>query len=95
LWRSSERPRAAAAWAEELADAKENAEPGADGLGSDSEEIVVGEGRGDGPIVIVKRVSCGKDNCSSCPYDPYQYHITRDGDSVSWEYRGTAEVGQS
>jgi hypothetical protein len=67
---SPERLRAAAAWAEELVDAKESAEPGADGLNSDSEEIVEVEERNGGPTIVVKKVSCGKDNCSSCPHGP-------------------------
>jgi hypothetical protein len=92
---SPERLRAAAAWARELADARENAEPDTDNLGSDSEEIVAVEERDDGPTVVVKKVPCGKDNCSSCPHGPYRYLVTHDGDSVSWDYRGTAEVGQS
>jgi hypothetical protein len=53
-----------------LADAKETAEPDADDLGSDSEEIVEVESRDDGPTVVVKKVPCGKDNCSSCSHSP-------------------------
>jgi hypothetical protein len=80
---SPERLRAVAAWVQELADAKDNAEPNADNLGGGSEKIVNLEKRNDGPTVVVKEVPCGKENCGSCPHSPYRYHVTRDGDSVS------------
>jgi hypothetical protein len=88
------RLRAAADWARELADAKENAEPDTDTLGNDSEEIVDREERDDGPTVVVKKVPCGKDNCSSCPHGPYRYHVTHEDGSVSWEYRGAVDDGE-
>jgi hypothetical protein len=91
---SSKQLRAVAAWAQKLANAKENINSDANELGSDSEKIVDIEKRDNGPTVVVKKVPCGKDNCSSCPHGPYRYRVTRDGDSVLWKYRGTADGGE-
>jgi hypothetical protein len=57
-----------------------------------AEEIVAVEERDDETTVVLKKVPCGKDNCNNCPHDPYRDLVTRDGDSVSWDYRSTAEV---
>lgn len=57
---------------------------------SDSEEIVDKEETSEGTVVI-KKVPCGKDNCSSCPHGPYKYLAKRQGDKVTWDYQGPAE----
>ena len=41
--------------------------------------------------VVIKKVSCGKDNCkcqSGELHGPYKYIVRRQGDSLDWEYRG-------
>lgn len=41
--------------------------------------------------VVVKRVSCGKDNCK-CQrgelHGPYKYVVSRQGGDLNWEYKG-------
>lgn len=56
-------------------------------LADEGEEIVDVE-EGDGGTKVVKNVSCGKDNCSTCPHGPYLYLVRREGDSLVWDYRG-------
>lgn len=41
--------------------------------------------------VVVKKVPCGKDNCSTCPHGPYKYLYYREGDKVKSDYLGKAE----
>ena len=50
------------------------------------EEIVDTEDT-DGGTVVIKKVPCGKD-CSGCPHGPYKYVVTREGESLNWEYKG-------
>lgn len=54
------------------------------------EEIEAVEESSDGTVVI-KRVSCGKDNCK-CQrgelHGPYKYVVRRKGGSLDWEYKG-------
>ena len=41
--------------------------------------------------VVVKKVTCGKDNCkcqSGELHGPYKYVVTRQGDGLDWEYKG-------
>lgn len=41
--------------------------------------------------VVIKKVSCGKDNCK-CQHGelhgPYKYVVRRKGDSLDWDYKG-------
>lgn len=55
-------------------------------LAESDEQLVEVDEASDGTRVI-KRVPCGK-NCDGCPHGPYLYLVTRDGDSVNWDYRG-------
>ena len=44
-----------------------------------------------GGTVVIKKVSCGKDNCkcqSGDLHGPYKYIVRRQGDSLDWEYKG-------
>ncbi|MCD2201655.1 hypothetical protein LPA44_17475 [Halobacterium sp. KA-4] len=44
-----------------------------------------------GGTVVIKKVSCGKDNCkcqSGELHGPYKYIVRRQGDSLDWEYKG-------
>ena len=41
--------------------------------------------------VVVKKVPCGKDSCSTCPHGPYKYLYYREGDKVKSDYLGKAE----
>lgn len=69
--------------------AVEAAEIDADELADNSEELVDVEDGEDGTVVI-KKVPCGKD-CDGCPHGPYKYVVSRDGDSLNWEYQGPVE----
>ena len=43
-----------------------------------------------GGTVVIKKVSCGKDNCkrqSGELHGPYKYIIRRQGDSLDWDYK--------
>lgn len=56
----------------------------------DGESIQAVEESSDGTVVI-KKVSCGKDNCkcqSGQLHGPYKYVVQRKGDSLNWDYRG-------
>lgn len=44
-----------------------------------------------GETVVIKKVSCGKDNCkcqSGELHGPYKYIVRRQGDSLDWDYKG-------
>jgi len=63
-----------------------------------AEDIDAGEGESieaveesSGGTVVIKKVSCGKDNCkcqSGALHGPYKYIVRRQGDSLDWEYKG-------
>ena len=63
-----------------------------------AEDIDAGEGESieaveesSGGTVVIKKVSCGKDNCkcqSGELHGPYKYIVRRQGDSLDWEYKG-------
>ena len=59
-------------------------------LADESEELIDVDETETGAVVI-KKVPCGKDNCSQCPHGPYKYIVTREGDSHNWEYKGAVE----
>lgn len=37
---------------------------------------------------VIKKVPCGKENCSKCPHGPYRYEIHREDGSLVWDYIG-------
>ena len=57
---------------------------------NDGESIQAVEESNDGTVVI-KKVSCGKDNCK-CQrgelHGPYKYVVRRKGDRLEWDYKG-------
>jgi hypothetical protein len=60
---------------------------------SDREAIQAVEESSDGTVVI-KKVSCGKDNCacqSGQLHGPYKYVVRRQGDGLDWEYKGPVD----
>ena len=44
--------------------------------------------------VVIKKVSCGKENCK-CQrgqlHGPYKYVVRRNGETLDWEYRGPVD----
>lgn len=60
-----------------------------DDLADAGEEIVDVDESSDGTVVI-KKIRCGKD-CGGCPHGPYKYIVTREGDSLNWEYKGPVD----
>jgi len=40
---------------------------------------------------VIKKVSCGKDGCSTCPHGPYRYEVHREGDTLVWGYEGAVD----
>lgn len=58
-------------------------------LADADEEIVDQEDTSKGTIVT-KKISCGKESCSSCPHGPYEYRQWREGDTVRSQYLGPA-----
>lgn len=74
------------AWIDELLEhrqeiAIEDIEPAADEAIEQVEETRKG-------ARVVKRVSCGKETCSTCPHGPYAYRVYREGEQVVWDYQG-------
>lgn len=60
-------------------------------IGEDEELVDVQEDSSSGGTIVVKKVPCGKSNCSKCPHGPYRYRNYRDGSgSVKTEYLGPA-----
>lgn len=57
----------------------------------EDEESIEGVMRTHRGAIVVKKVPCGKENCSSCPHGPYKYRVYRDGKDVKTEYLGPAE----
>ncbi|WP_323676870.1 site-specific DNA-methyltransferase [Halorubellus sp. PRR65] len=57
----------------------------------DDEDQIAGVRRTHNGTIVAKEVSCGKENCSSCPHGPYKYRVYRDGGNVKTEYLGPAE----
>jgi hypothetical protein len=79
--------RELAAWAEELAEYREQRPIEAD----DEEELVEVEDDDDtAGTKVVKKVPCGKD-CDGCPHGPYEYRVHRDGKKLNWEYVGPVD----
>jgi len=73
---------------EDLVEVREQ-EPDLEEEIDESEEIVEKE-ESDGYTRVIKKVPCGK-NCSGCPHGPYEYHVTWNGKSLDWEYKGKIE----
>lgn len=61
-----------------------------DELVGEDEDLVESEDADSGGTRVVKKVTCGKAACTSCPHGPYEYRVQRQGDSLEWEYIGPA-----
>jgi len=56
----------------------------------DEDEKIMKKEEESGYTRVIKKVPCGK-NCSGCPHGPYEYHVTWNGKSLDWEYKGKVE----
>ncbi|MFC6838362.1 hypothetical protein [Halomarina ordinaria] len=61
-----------------------------DELAEADEEVVDVDGDEKRGTIVTKKIPCGKD-CSGCPHGPYQYRVTRRGDTLKWEYLGKVD----
>lgn len=78
-------------YAEELAVARETVpEDVIEQTVSDSERLSDVLQTHNGAIVI-KKIPCGKENCSTCPHGPYKYRIYRDETGYETEYLGAVD----
>ena len=81
--------RALQGWIEELLSYRQDV-AAEDIDADDGESIQAVEESSDGTVVI-KKVSCGKDNCK-CQrgelHGPYKYVVRRKGDRLEWDYKG-------
>ncbi|WP_415383529.1 DUF6788 family protein [Halosimplex sp. TS25] len=64
---------------------------GADDIDADENEAIEAVEESSDGTVVIKKVSCGKDNCK-CQrgelHGPYKYVVRRQGDGLQWDYRG-------
>ena len=76
-------------WIEELLEYRRDIDA-EDIVADDGESIETVDESSDGTVVI-KKVSCGKENCK-CQrgelHGPYKYVVRRKGDTLEWDYRG-------
>lgn len=79
--------REIAAWAEELADYREQRPIEVD---EDEELVEVGDDDGPAGTPVIKKVPCGKE-CNGCPHGPYEYRAKRQGKDLDWEYIGPVD----
>lgn len=59
----------------------------------DGEAIETVEKSNDGTVVI-KKVTCGKDNCKcqrGALHGPYKYVVTRKNGQLEWDYKGSVD----
>jgi hypothetical protein len=79
-------------WIDNLLTYREDLSP--DQIEADpNESIEAVEDTSEGTVVI-KKVTCGKENCkcqSGELHGPYKYVVSRQGDSLNWDYRGPAK----
>jgi hypothetical protein len=78
-----------AAWAEALAEYRENrsiAEEAPDGV--EVLEVNEDDGSKSGGTEVIRKNPCGKDSCTKCPHGPYRYIAHREGKKVMWDYKG-------
>jgi len=76
-------------WIDDLLDYRQDI--AADEIEVDDGEEIQNVQESSGGTVVIKRVSCGKDNCK-CQrgelHGPYKYVVRRKGDGLEWDYRG-------
>ncbi|WP_250137892.1 hypothetical protein [Halorientalis salina] len=76
-------------WLDALLEHRQNIDPSEITVGA-NEQIEDVEQDSDGTHVV-KKVPCGKDNCSTCPHGPYLYLVKRKDGNLVWDYQGRVE----
>lgn len=81
--------RALQEWIDELLEYREDV--AVDEIEADNGEEIQDVQESSGGTVVIKKVSCGKENCK-CQrgelHGPYKYVVRRKGDGLEWDYRG-------
>ena len=81
--------RALQEWIDELLVYRENV--AAEDLDADDGESIQSVEESSDGTVVIKKVSCGKDNCKCRRgelHGPYKYLVRRKGDRLEWDYKG-------
>ncbi|WP_336328499.1 DUF6788 family protein [Halovenus sp. HT40] len=87
---SSEDLRAVQDWIDDLIEYRQDVSPD-DIEAGDGESIEAVEESSSGGTVVIRKNTCGSKGCkcqSGDLHGPYKYVVTRDGDSLNWEYKG-------
>jgi hypothetical protein len=91
----NEELRAVQKWIDELIEYRQDVSPSEIEAG-DGESINTVEETSSGTVVIRKN-TCGSEGCK-CQngelHGPYKYVVTRNGDSLNWEYKGPVDQGE-
>lgn len=81
--------RALQDWIDDLLEYRQDI--AAEDIDAGKSELIEAVEESSGGTVVIKKVSCGKDNCkcqSGALHGPYKYIVRRQGDSLDWEYKG-------
>lgn len=76
-------------WIDDLLEYRQDVD--ADDIDAAKGESIEAIEESEGGTVVIKKVSCGKDNCkcqSGELHGPYKYIVRRQGDGLDWEYKG-------
>lgn len=73
-------------WIDELIEYRNDISPEEIEVG-DEESLEEVDATGE-TTTVIKKVSCGKDDCSTCPHGPYRYEVHREGSKLVWDYEG-------
>jgi hypothetical protein len=76
-------------WIDDILEYRSNISP--DDIEADANESIEAVEESSGGTVVIKKVSCGKDNCkcqSGERHGPYKYIVSRQGGNLKWEYEG-------
>lgn len=76
-------------WIDDLLTYRENVSP--EEIEASDGEAITSVEDADGGTVVIKKVSCGKNNCKCHRgelHGPYKYVVRRQGECLEWEYKG-------
>ena len=81
--------RALQDWIDDLLEYRQDV--GTEDIDASEGESIEAVEESNGGTVVIKKVSCGKDNCkcqSGDLHGPYKYIVRRQGGSLDWVYKG-------